>query len=102
MVSDRSLSDDHLVGCRTVIYCTISKPDPAGLLRSFRVGLYDCFTGWAETLFEFCDAIVCSPAAVDSVPSLSLEPVFRRGHGSLYYPRRRCRYNNLVNQLGVE
>ena len=58
--------------------------DPTGLLRSFRVGLYECFTGWADTLIELCDAIVCSPTAVHSVPSLSLEPVFRRGHGSLY------------------
>ena len=58
--------------------------DPIGTLRSFRVGLYRCFTGWADTLFELCDAVVCSPASVHSVPSLSLEPVFRRGHGSLY------------------
>ena len=58
--------------------------DPTGTLRSFRVGLYGCLTGWADTLFELCDAVVCSPAAVRSVPSLSLEPVFRRGHGSLY------------------
>lgn len=58
--------------------------DPIRTLRSFRVGLYRCFTGWADTLFELCDAVVCSPASVHSVPSLSLEPVFRRGHGSLY------------------
>ena len=31
-----------------------------------------------------CDAVLCSPAPVGSVPSLSLEPEFRRIHGSLY------------------
>jgi hypothetical protein len=30
------------------------------------------------------DAVLCAPAPVSSVPALSLEPVFRRGHGSLY------------------
>ena len=69
---------------RTVVYCTIVVADPIGTLRSLRVGLYRCFTGWADTLFELADAVVCSPASVHSVPSLSLEPVFRRGHGSLY------------------
>jgi len=34
--------------------------------------------------FELCDAALCVPAPVGSVPSLSLEPVFRRSHGSLY------------------
>lgn len=58
--------------------------DPNGTLQSFRARLYGSLTGWADTLFELCDAIVCSPAPVHSVPSLSLEPVFRRGHGSLY------------------
>jgi len=28
--------------------------------------------------------VLCSPAPVGSVPALSLEPVFRRSHGSLY------------------
>ena len=35
-------------------------------------------------MFELRDAVLCSPSPVGSVPSLSLEPVFRRGHGSLY------------------
>lgn len=29
-------------------------------------------------------AVLCAPAPVTSVPTLSLEPVFRRSHGSLY------------------
>ncbi len=50
----------------------------------FRADLYGCLTGWGDALFELCDAVLCSPTPVGSVPSLSLEPVFRRGHGSLY------------------
>ena len=53
-------------------------------LIAFRTGLYGCFTRWADALFELCDAVLCSPAPVGSVPALSLEPVFRRSHGSLY------------------
>jgi len=53
-------------------------------LAGFRSGLYACLTGWGDALFELCDAVLCSPSPVVSVPSLSLEPVFRRGHGSLY------------------
>ncbi|HVA73465.1 MAG TPA: NF041680 family putative transposase [Acidimicrobiales bacterium] len=55
----------------------------ATLVR-FRRELYSCFTRWGDALFELCDAVLCSPSPVSSVPSLSLEPVFRRSHGSLY------------------
>jgi hypothetical protein len=50
----------------------------------FRQGLYSCFTRWADALFELCDAALCAPGAIASVPSLSLEPEFTRSHGSLY------------------
>jgi hypothetical protein len=53
-------------------------------LTDFRRALYECFTAWGDALFELSDAVLCSPAPVGSVPSLSLEPVFRRSHGSLY------------------
>jgi hypothetical protein len=53
-------------------------------LTGFRAELHNCFFGWADALFELCDAVLCSPGRVASVPSLSLEPVFRRSHGSLY------------------
>jgi DDE superfamily endonuclease len=60
--------------------------DGAGLgaLISFRAALHRCLTGWADTLFELCDAALCTPSPVHSVPGLSLEPTFRRSHGSLY------------------
>jgi len=53
-------------------------------LVGFRSGFYGCLSGWGDALFELRDAVLCSPSPVGSVPSLSLEPVFRRGHGSLY------------------
>jgi hypothetical protein len=53
-------------------------------LAGFRRAFYGSLTAWADALFELCDAALCAPAPVGSVPSLSLEPVFRRSHGSLY------------------
>ena len=53
-------------------------------LVGFREELYGCLRGWGDALFELCDAALWVPAAVHSVPALSLEPVFRRSHGSLY------------------
>lgn len=53
-------------------------------LVGFREALYGCLGGWRDSLFELCDAMLCAGAPVGSVPSLSLEPVFRRSHGSLY------------------
>ena len=53
-------------------------------LVDFRADLYGCFSRWADALFELCDAVLCTPTPLRSVPSLSLEPVFRRGHGSVY------------------
>ena len=53
-------------------------------LISFRSLFHRCLAPWGDALFELTDAVLCSPAPVGSVPSLSLEPVFRRSHGSLY------------------
>jgi DDE superfamily endonuclease len=53
-------------------------------LSQFRYQLYGCLHGWADTLFELGDAVLCAAGAVGSVPALSLEPEFRRSHGSLY------------------
>jgi hypothetical protein len=60
-------------------------------LRGFRSALHRCLAPWGDALFELCDAVLCSPAPVGSVPSLSLEPVFRRSHGSLYKALERGR-----------
>ena len=53
-------------------------------LRDFRSLLRQCLSPWGDALFELCDAALCLAAPVGSVPSLSLEPEFRRSHGSLY------------------
>jgi hypothetical protein len=39
---------------------------------------------WGDALFELVDAALCAPGPLRSVPALSLEPTFRRSHGSLY------------------
>lgn len=59
-------------------------PPTAATLTRFRADLYGCLGGWADTLFELCDALLYAPGPVNSMPGLSLEPVFRRSHGSLY------------------
>lgn len=46
--------------------------------------MYRCLTRWSDALFELCDAQLCTPGSLQSVPALSLEPEFRRSHGSLY------------------
>ena len=53
-------------------------------LSTFRAGFHRCLTRWGDALFELCDAALCTGGPVASVPSLSLEPEFRRSHGSLY------------------
>ena len=69
---------------RQYAYCLLMKSQSENALRSFRAGLYRCLDRWGDALFELCDAALCAPAPVHSVPGLSLEPTFRRGHGSLY------------------
>lgn len=57
---------------------------PLVRLRRFRAGFHGCFAGWADAGFEICEALLSTPGPVSSVPALSLQPVFGRGHGSLY------------------
>lgn len=56
----------------------------ADALRDYRFSFYDCLTSWGDALFELTDALLAASAPVASVPALSLEPIFRRSHGSLY------------------
>jgi hypothetical protein len=53
-------------------------------LVGFRARWYGCLDGWADTLFEVGDALLSVGRSVPSLPYLSLEPVCRRGHGSVY------------------
>ena len=56
---------------------------PLVRLGQFRAELHACFTRRADALFELGDALLCAQA-VPSLPHLSLEPVCRRGWGSVY------------------
>jgi hypothetical protein len=53
-------------------------------LQGFRGGLYGCFTRRADALFDLADALLSAQTPVASLPHLSLEPVHRRGWGSVY------------------
>lgn len=53
-------------------------------LIRFRKNAYGAFNGWADTLFELTDSLTSCPTPTYSTPALSLEPEFRRSHGSLY------------------
>lgn len=61
-----------------------SPADDLQRLRDFRSGLHRAFTSWPDASFELCEAMLCTTGPISSVPTLSLEPVFRRSHGSLY------------------
>jgi hypothetical protein len=60
------------------------RPARAVELASFRRDLFGSLRRWGDALFELCDAALCASGPVGSVPALSLEPGFRRSHGSLY------------------
>lgn len=54
----------------------------AGLAR-FRREMFCCLWRRADALFELADAVLTA-GPVSSLPYLSLEPAFRRGHGMVY------------------
>ncbi|WP_197651743.1 NF041680 family putative transposase [Carbonactinospora thermoautotrophica] len=58
--------------------------DARAALVAFRRGWYGCLRRRRDALFELGDALLGSAGPVTSLPHLSLEPLFRRGHGSLY------------------
>jgi hypothetical protein len=53
-----------------------------GLAR-FRRELHWCLWRCPDALFELADAVLTAPGPVASLPYLSLEPTFRRGHGMI-------------------
>ena len=53
-------------------------------LVAFRAELYGCFTRRGDALSELTDAMLCADGPVRSPAELSVEPEFRRGHGSVY------------------
>ena len=60
-------------------------PEPLAELLEFRSAFYRCATRWPDALFELTDANIAGHAVTGlPPPHLSLEPIFRRGHGSSY------------------
>jgi hypothetical protein len=81
-----------LAGCAAMPMPTF----PLVRLGGVRAELHACFTRRADALFELGDALLCAEA-VPSLPHLSLEPVCRRGWGSVYAALARGRID--VEQL---
>jgi hypothetical protein len=57
---------------------------PLARLGAFRAELHACYSRRADALFEVGDALLCAQTPLPSLPHLSLEPVHRRGWGSVY------------------
>jgi hypothetical protein len=57
-------------------------------LAAFRVAVYRCLGRRRDALFELIDAASCG-GAVDSLPHLSLVPLYQRRHGSVYAALRK-------------
>lgn len=63
----------------------LSCPDGAlEQLAWFRREYHRCLWRGGDALFELTDAALTAPGLVASLPYLSLEPAFRRGHGMIY------------------
>lgn len=62
----------------------VDERQSAGSLAVFRQELRRCLTRRTDAMFELADALASAPGRVGSLPALSLEPEFRRGHGSVY------------------
>jgi hypothetical protein len=62
----------------------VGEQDTTGSLAVWRAGFHRCLTRRADAMFELADAVASAPGRVGSLPGLSLEPEFRRGHGSVY------------------
>jgi hypothetical protein len=61
-----------------------ARAEALDLLSGFRADFHGCLAGYADTLFELADALLCTPGPVASLPELTLAPELRRGHGGLY------------------
>lgn len=53
-------------------------------LAQFRQAMFWCLHRRGDALFELAEAVLTAPGLVPSLPYLSLEPGFRRGHGMIY------------------
>src|SRR3984957_6982833 len=53
-------------------------------LAGLRAEVYRCFPRRGDVLLELGDAVLCAAGRVTDLAHLSLEEVFRRGHGALF------------------
>ena len=63
--------------------CQVAGGDALDQLAGFRRDAYRCLWRRAGALFETADAVLTA-GRVPSLPYLSLDPAFRRGHGMVY------------------
>src|ERR1039457_5882473 len=63
--------------------CQVAGGDALDRLAGFRRDSYRCLWRRADALFETMDAVTAT-GRVLSLPYLSLDPAFRRGHGMIY------------------
>ncbi|WP_373317118.1 NF041680 family putative transposase [Streptomyces sulfonofaciens] len=52
--------------------------------RTAAAGTYASLTARGDSLFELCDALLCTDGPVRTLVDLALAPEHRRGHGALY------------------
>jgi len=70
--------------------------EPLDTLRAFRDSLYRCFDRRADALFELGEAVLTAAQVMPSPVHLSLQPLHRRGWGSLYAALDRGRIDATV------
>jgi hypothetical protein len=75
--------------------CQVAGGDAVAELAGFRQGLYRCLWRRGDALFELADAVLTGGRG-GSLPYLSLEPGFRRGHGMIYQGLARGRIDEEV------
>jgi hypothetical protein len=84
---------------RTNVPDDVSPADALAELVAFRRDARRCLTRRGDALFELADAMLCAQGPVISPAELSLEPEFRRGHGSVYAALARGRIDDAALRL---
>jgi hypothetical protein len=83
-LSSRQEIQQHQKAVMDSLQDTPARVEALSGLSRFRAGLHACFIRRGDALFELADAMLCAQGPVRSPVELSLEPEFRRRHGSVY------------------
>ena len=75
---------------------------PLAPLEAFRTERHACCTRRADAMFEWGEALWCAQTPLPSLPHLSLEPVCRRGWGSVYAALSHGEVGRVLWSGGVE